>query len=86
MFEVYLKEAFLMVLLCSAIPLLCSSAVGLLLSVFQTATQIQEQTITYLGKFLTISLVFYLLFDFFSAQVIRLITELLSSMAILGKI
>lgn len=86
MFDVYAREGFMMVLICSALPLLCSSIIGLLVAILQTATQIQEQTISYLAKFLTVSLVFYLGAEFFSAQILRLITELLNSMALLGKI
>ncbi len=44
------REALLLTLLLSAIPVLAAMAVGLIISVFQAATQIQEQSLTFVPK------------------------------------
>jgi len=44
------REALLLTLILSAIPVLAAMAIGLLISVFQAATQIQEQTLTFVPK------------------------------------
>lgn len=54
------REALFLILKCAAPMLLVSLVIGLLVSVFQTVTSIQEQTLTFvpklLGIFLTIIL------------------------------
>lgn len=44
------REALLLVIWLSLLPLLISLAVGLLISFFQALTQIQEQTLTFVPK------------------------------------
>jgi flagellar biosynthetic protein FliQ len=44
------REALLLVLILSAVPVLSAMAVGLIVSVAQAATQIQEQTLTFVPK------------------------------------
>ncbi|MBT9152947.1 MAG: hypothetical protein DDT35_01174 [Firmicutes bacterium] len=44
------REAIILVLLLSGPILVASLAVGLLVSIFQAATQIQEQTLTFVPK------------------------------------
>lgn len=48
------NEALLLVLILSAPPLLVSLAVGLVISVFQAVTQIQEQTLSMVPKLFTV--------------------------------
>jgi flagellar biosynthetic protein FliQ len=48
------REALWMIIKCSAPPLLVSLVVGLVISVFQTVTSIQEQTLTFVPKILSI--------------------------------
>lgn len=43
-------EAFWMILILSLLPLLASLIVGLVVSLFQALTQIQEQTLTFVPK------------------------------------
>ena len=56
-----MREALFLVIKCSAPLLLVSLVVGLIISIFQTITSIQEQTLTYVPKviavFLTLMLV-----------------------------
>lgn len=48
------REALWLIIKCSAPLLLVSLVVGLLISVFQTITSIQEQTLTFVPKILSI--------------------------------
>ena len=54
-----MNEALWLVLLLSGPPILAASVVGLLVAVFQSATQLQEQTLQYTAKFITIVLVIF---------------------------
>lgn len=55
--NILIRESLLMVLLLSGLPLLAASCSGLCISLLQTVTQVQEQTISYAVKVLTLSLV-----------------------------
>ncbi len=50
------REALWLVLALSAPPIIAASAVGLIVAFLQASTQLQEQTLTYALKFLTIAL------------------------------
>ena len=55
------RQTFYIIVLCSAPMLLISLIVGLAVSIFQTVTSIQEQTLTFVPKFIGIFLVIMLL-------------------------
>ena len=48
------QESLLVILVLSGLPLLACALTGLIISFLQAATQIQEQTITYLVKLITL--------------------------------
>jgi flagellar biosynthetic protein FliQ len=48
------RQALVLVLLLSGIPIVISMIVGVLVSVFQAATQIQEQTLTFVPKMVVV--------------------------------
>lgn len=48
------REALWLIIKCSAPLLLVSLIVGLIISIFQTVTSIQEQTLTFIPKILSI--------------------------------
>ena len=50
------REAFYMIITCSAPILLISLLVGLIVSIFQTVTSIQEQTLTFVPKIVSVFL------------------------------
>jgi type III secretion protein S len=54
------REALWLVLMLSAPPIVAASVVGLVLAFLQAATQMQEQTLTYAVKFVTVSLTLFL--------------------------
>ena len=45
-----MRDSFYTVIVCSAPPLIVSLVVGLILSILQTVTSIQEQTLTFVPK------------------------------------
>lgn len=81
-----LQRSFAAVIICSGLPLLASSLAGLIISVFQAATQIQEQSITYVVKFAVTAGVLTLCAGWYRAELSALMIELLSSMAYLGRL
>ena len=48
------KEAIYTIIICSAPMLIISLVVGLIVSIFQTVTSIQEQTLTFVPKIITV--------------------------------
>ena len=50
------REAIYLIIICSAPMLLISLVVGLVISIFQTVTSIQEQTLTFVPKILAVFL------------------------------
>lgn len=50
------REALWLVLVLSAPPIVAASVVGLIVAFLQAATQLQEQTLTYTLKFVTVTL------------------------------
>ena len=58
------RQTFYIIVLCSAPMLLISLIIGLTVSVFQTVTSIQEQTLTFLPKLIVILLMVALLGGF----------------------
>lgn len=62
--------------------LLISLIIGLIVSIFQTVTSIQEQTLTFLPKFLAIMLVIALAGGWMMNNVAELLTELVSNIRI----
>jgi flagellar biosynthetic protein FliQ len=48
------NEGFLLVMIASAPPIITSMVVGLIISIFQATTQIQEQTLTFVPKAITV--------------------------------
>jgi flagellar biosynthetic protein FliQ len=55
------REAFTTIILTAAPPLLVSLVIGLIVSIFQTVTSIQEQTLTFVPKILGVFLTLMLL-------------------------
>lgn len=84
-FENYIVHTFFLIALVSGVPLVVSSAAGLLVAALQTATQIQEQTISYLVKFLAVCLVFALMGNWFVSEILAFMQNVLESMQYLGR-
>jgi len=56
----FTKEALWLVLLLSAPPIVAATVVGLFIAIGQAVTQIQEQTVQYLFKFIAVTLTLFL--------------------------
>lgn len=81
MFDPYVREACLLVSLISGIPLAVSAACGLLVAIIQTSTQIQEQSITYVVKLCAVSICFFVLWRWASAELVRFLQQALDSLS-----
>jgi flagellar biosynthetic protein FliQ len=65
------REGLLLVLILSGPPLLASLLVGLVMGVFQAATQIQDQTITFVPKLVVVLLTVVAMGPLLGAQLLR---------------
>ena len=77
-----LREAILLVLLLSAAPMLVSMIVGLLVSILQATTQVQEQTLSFVPKMLATFLTIALLGPWMMQQAVRFASAVLESIAL----
>ena len=66
-----MRDSLYTILLCSMPMLLTSMVVGLIISVFQTVTSIQEQTLTFVPKILSIFMALILFGPFISDTLIE---------------
>jgi len=73
------REALLLVLLISAGPMLVSVLVGLVVSLFQATTQIQEQTLTYVPKLVAVFLTLAIAGPWMLTQAVRFAAMILDS-------
>jgi len=70
------RDALFLILKCSAPMLLVALVIGLLVSVFQTVTSIQEQTLTFVPKLLGIFLTLILAGAWILNNIVDFMTEL----------
>ena len=76
------NEALYTIILTSAPLLLVSLVIGLIISIFQTVTSIQEQTLTFVPKILGVFISMMLLGHWMLTQLTTLITNLWSDFSI----
>ena len=72
------RDAFYTMIICSAPMLLVSLVVGLVVSIFQTVTSIQEQTLTFVPKVIGVFLMIMLLGNWMLTELSGYITNLWS--------
>lgn len=72
------SEAIWIIIECSTPLLLVSLIVGLIISIFQTVTSIQEQTLTFVPKILVMFLMIILTGDWILNNILSFIQELWS--------
>lgn len=70
-------QALLLILLLSGPPILISMVVGLFVAIFQAATQIQEQTLSFTVKLLAVILTLMGLGGWLSAQIMQFTNTIL---------
>lgn len=66
-----LSSALLLLLKLSAVPVAVATLVGLIVGIFQTVMQIQEQTLPFGLKLLTVFLSIYLFRDWFCSETLN---------------
>lgn len=69
-------QGLLLILILSAPPILISMFFGLIVAVFQAATQIQEQTLSFTVKLIAVTLTLMLLGGWLGAQIMSFSTEI----------
>jgi flagellar biosynthetic protein FliQ len=79
------REAFATALMVSAPILLVSMFVGLLISVFQAATSVQEFTLTFVPKVLAAAIVTVLALPWMMDVMISFTTELINQIPMLAR-
>lgn len=72
------ENALFTIIKCAAPLLLVSLVVGLIVSIFQTVTSIQEQTLTFVPKILSIFLVLILMGHWIMNNMVEYMTSLWS--------
>ncbi|MFR4352139.1 MAG: flagellar biosynthesis protein FliQ [Roseburia sp.] len=70
------REALYTIIICSAPLLIISLVVGLIISIFQTVTSIQEQTLTFVPKIICVFLGMIL----FGSWMLNLLTEFINEL------
>ena len=64
-------QSLLLILILSGPPIVISMAFGLFVAIFQAATQIQEQTLSFTVKLVAVILTIMLMGGFLSAQILQ---------------
>jgi type III secretion protein S len=64
-------QALLLILLLSGPPILISTLLGLMVAIFQAATQIQEQTLSFTIKLFAVMATLMLMGGWLSAQILQ---------------
>ena len=72
------KEAIYTIIICSAPMLIISLVVGLIVSIFQTVTSIQEQTLTFVPKMICVFLSLIICGDWILNHILSFIQDLYS--------
>jgi type III secretion protein S len=65
-------QGLLLILILSAPPILISMFFGIIVAIFQAATQIQEQTLSFTVKLVAVTLVLMLMGGWLGAQIMSL--------------
>ena len=70
------KEAIYTIIICSAPMLIISLVVGLIVSIFQTVTSIQEQTLTFVPKIIAV----FVGLMIFGSWILTILTEFVTTL------
>ncbi len=76
------KEGLFVILKTAAPPLIVSLVIGLCVSIFQTVTSIQEQTLTFVPKIVGMFLCLMVLGDWMLNQMITYMTDLWQNLSL----
>ena len=76
------KEAIYTIIICSAPMLIISLVVGLIVSIFQTVTSIQEQTLTFVPKIIAVFVGIMIFGSWILTNLTEFVTTLWSNISI----
>lgn len=76
------REAFTTIIITAAPALLISLVIGLIVSIFQTVTSIQEQTLTFVPKILGVFLTLMLLGGWMLNKMVEFMTMLFDNFSV----
>lgn len=79
------QEALLLVLVCSAPPVLAALVVGLFMGVVQAATQVQEQTLNLVPKIVAVTVALLVAGPWMGSQLLRFTEALMVAIAQVGR-
>jgi type III secretion protein S len=79
------REALWLVLALSAPPIAAASLVGLLVAFIQAATQLQEQTLTYTVKFVTITITLLIMSSLMGATLLHFADRLFTDFPLMTR-
>lgn len=79
------SQMLVLALIISGVPLLLSSVSGLIISILQAATSIQDQTISYVVKLATLIGTIIICGNWFLNEILELIRQTLSAIAFVGR-
>ena len=82
--DAILHETLMLVAVVSGIPIFISTVVSLLVAIFQAATQVQEQSVGFCVKIITISGVFVLCGGYFCSWIIEFFQKTLIGIGTIG--
>ena len=72
-------QGLLLILILSAPPVLISMVLGTLVAIFQAATQIQEQTISFVVKLISVTLSLMIMGTWLGAQIMQFAGNIFSN-------
>lgn len=72
-------QAMLLILILSAPPILVSMFFGIIVAIFQAATQIQEQTLAFTIKLVAVTLTLMFLGSWLGAQIMSFATDIFAN-------
>jgi type III secretion HrpO family protein len=72
-------QGLLLILILSAPPVLVSMFLGTVVAIFQAATQIQEQTLSFVVKLLSVTLVLILMGTWLGGQIMNFAINILTN-------
>jgi flagellar biosynthetic protein FliQ len=75
-----IREGLILVLVLSAPPLLASLAIGFVVGIFQAATQIQDQTVSFVPKLVIVVIIIIAVGPILGAQLLRFMQTALAAM------
>lgn len=72
-------QALLLILILSGPPILISTALGLFVAIFQAATQVQEQTLSFTIKLFAVIITLLLMGGWLGAQILQFANTILQN-------